>query len=269
MPAFDVISLKRAGSMYPQAEEPSRKIVFILGDIHGDMAALNWFINRQIRQSRHIRELASKCAVEAVILQCGDFAFFWPGEDNSEAIKNSVDFLRDGIVKIYWCGGNHEDWNVLDGLFPGGSAEAAANMKEVARGVWFARFGAVLELMPNLRVLFAGGAESHDMEGRVEGESWWRQEGISQEDMARLADIPGVDWVVSHTAPYYLDVGAEWQKRREPSRRELDAVFDKFRPQKWFFGHFHHYCHGTWEGCQWQGLNYLGGSGKSWERLCL
>lgn len=127
---------------------PDTKIVFILGDVHGDFALLNKFINKTIRLSRQMRAVADGGKLDIAILQCGDFAWFWPQFDNTGKIKNSVDFAKDGIVPIYWCGGNHEDWDRLDGLFPDGSEAARTNMVEVDKGIIFCRFGATLELAP-------------------------------------------------------------------------------------------------------------------------
>lgn len=240
------------------------KVIFVLGDIHGDMARLNYLINKQIRMNSRMRRLAEENEIEVMILQCGDFAFFWPGDDNSAAIKNKVDFLKDGLVKIYWCAGNHEDHDKLDSLFAFDSCEGFA---EVAQGVFFARFGAVLDVGA-IRVLFAGGAESHDKEYRKEGKDWWPQEGISESDLERLPDGK-VDWVISHTAPWYFEMPVAHGALPEQSRAKLDVVFDRYQPQNWFFGHFHQYRQGYYDGCDWTCLNYMGGGGRSWERICL
>lgn len=243
------------------------KIIFITGDVHGHFSALNAFINAQIRQNRRMKQLAEKTALEVMILQCGDFAFFWPGCDNSRSINNKVGFVKDGQVKIYWCAGNHEDHDRLDNLFKPDNKD---NFAEVAPGVIYARFGATLDLGAGARVLFAGGAESHDRENRVEGVSWWPQEGISKQDMDRLDAVPGADWIISHTAPYYLDVPLRGHLLPEPSRRMLDAVFDRYQPKYWYFGHFHNHCQGYYDGCDWECLDCLDiGRSKSWERVCL
>lgn len=101
--------------------EKIKKVVFVLGDVHADFPLLNAFIDREIRSNREMRSLAENCRaaeirMEILILQCGDFGYFWPLCDSAGAIKNEVDFLDLGHVPIYWCAGNHEDHDRLDSL---------------------------------------------------------------------------------------------------------------------------------------------------------
>ena len=78
--------------------EPYHKLVYVLGDIHGEFGALNSFINKEIRGNKQIRTLAANLKakgieLEVLFLQAGDFGFYWPGKNNSVAIKN-VSLLR-------------------------------------------------------------------------------------------------------------------------------------------------------------------------------
>ena len=256
---------------------PLCKLVFVLGDIHGDFGGLNSFINTHIRTSRAVRELAAQwqrrgAELEVILLQCGDFAFYWPGKNNSRAIRNQVPFIRNERVQIYWCAGNHENHDALDTLFPD---PLDTRLKEVAPGVWFARFGASLHLTPDITVLFAGGAESFDRAWRAPGETWWPQEGVSEGDMARLDTITRADWVISHTAPADFDL-TRWEHRlftseklREPSRDKLEELRLRFRPARWFFGHFHQAMSGCRDGCRWTGLSNIGSHARWWTKICL
>lgn len=256
------------------------KIVYIIGDVHGEFGELNAFINREIRQNRSMRAIAADwrargADLEVLILQCGDFAFYWPGCNNDRAIHNEVPFLKNGLVPIYWCAGNHEDFDRLDSLFTPESPASLDNIAQLARGVYFCRFGACLDLDEQTRVLFAGGAESADKSERVPHKSWWPQESVDSADLDRLAHVPRAELVISHTAPAAFDLesqlGAAWSFDRthlyEPSRHMLDEVLEKYHPRRWYFGHFHKAMRGRTDGCDWQCLNYLGGSGKSWEKL--
>lgn len=192
----------------------SRRILaYILGDVHADIVRLNSFIDEKIRKSPQIRVLAEDYEkggdeLRLFIFQSGDLAFYWPGYSHVGKINNRIDFLPGGHVPMYWCGGNHEDWDRLDRLFPEGSAAAARNIAQVDDCIYFCRFGATLELGGNLTVLFAGGAESIDKDHRLRKmrfdgapKIWWEQEGISEADMARLDNVSEAQWVVSHTAP--------------------------------------------------------------------
>lgn len=252
------------------------KLVYILGDIHGKFGSLNEFVNRRIRLHPAVRALAEDCRMKgrelAVdILQCGDFAYFWPGCSNKVVIKNHIDFLRGGRANIYWCAGNHENHDELDRIEKTGWSKPI----EVDKGIFYCPFGSTLELTPEITVLFAGGAESIDKEWRLEKmregypRIWWPQEEISESDMERLAAVPRVDWVVSHTAPtdfqFYMPFKPGW----EASRLALNEVLHRYRPKKWFFGHFHEFMKGNCNGTEWECLADIGGGNLFWECLKL
>lgn len=261
-----------------------RTLVYILGDVHGDIARLNNFINKYVREHPAVKMLAQDEAkggdeFRVIILQTGDMAFFWPHVNHAGMINNRIDFLHDKYVPIYWCGGNHEDWDQLDKLFPDGSIEAQSNIAQVDRSIYFCRFGAALKLTPDITALFAGGAESCDKQYRLHKmqmagfpKIWWEQEGISREDLARLQDIPRAEWIVSHTAPsafnLYPFLSRDYDSGighiDEPSRDLLQKVLEKYHPKKWFFGHFHMYMSGQTDGCHWQGLADLASREQSW-----
>lgn len=261
------------------------QLVHICGDFHGEWDRLNVFINQKIRQSKKVRALAAAYdELEVLILQCGDFGY-WPhlsplpeclrtgGRADlrrlEEAIRNQVDFLKDGQVKVYWTDGNHEDHDALDDLEAKHSGEAFLS---VMPGVFFAPFGSILTLVDGTRVMFCGGAESGplDIQDRVPGFSWWPQEGIDDKDMARLPDpqTACVDWIISHTGPHAFEIvgkGIEYRKNREPSKAYLDRILEDYRPKRWWFGHYHALRDGWNNGCRWMLLDRLGnGRGRKW-----
>ena len=246
----------------------TKQLVFVLGDIHGAFSRLNTFINKEIRMNKTVRTLANEIIaagdeLEVLFFQCGDFCFFWPGEDNSQAIKNRVYFLKDGLVKIFFCDGNHENHDALDELerqHPG------QPFIEVASGVYFATFGSVLTLVDGSNVLFAGGAESCDSRDRIAGLEWWPQEGIDDGDMAKLPPVETrISLVVSHTAPMSFKHNGLYVsgKLHEQSRHRLDTILNIYRPKMWRFGHFHDFYMATEHGCEWKCLDCID-SGDVW-----
>lgn len=259
------------------------KVIFIVGDLHGSFAPFNTLINNQIRENRALRAVGEIGELEIIILQCGDLAFFWPGQNFRGWIKNEIGFVRGGRVPIYWCAGNHEDHDHIDALFPAGSEADRTGIAEVDKGVFFCRFGATLDISSEITVLFAGGAESIDRDYRIRKMAsgypkiWWEQEGISSTDLARLANVPKADWVLSHTAPMAFDLkkqlGQSWIEPRDPyfnlSRHALDKVWEKYHPKRWFFGHFHQTMHGRHGDCEWLCLNYPQSGQQWWEKLIL
>ncbi len=262
------------------------KIVFILGDVHGDFAGLNTFINKKIRNSKALRKIAQEWQekgykFEIVIMQCGDFAYFWSGYGAKGLIKNQISFLSSGYVLIYWCGGNHEDWDQLDALFKTNPAADKTGIIEIDNSIYFCRFGATLQLMPDITVLFAGGAESSDKEWRIREmlkdptcpKIWFKQEGISESDLDRLDNVEKADWVISHTAPtaFHINLPKSTFDGHliESSREKLEYVRERYHPKRWYFGHFHHNQTGFTDGCQWQCLTYNESGEKFWETVYL
>ncbi len=247
-----------------------QQIVYAMGDIHADFNALNIFINKKIRNNKAMQMLAKDDELEIIVLQCGDFCFFWPPFDHSKAIKNKVSFLKDGHVKIYWCAGNHENHDMLDVLT---QRHAPETFIEVAAHVHYATFGSVLKLLDGTKVLFCGGGESEkqDKERRLQHErqtghrAWWKQEGIDAADMQLLPEEP-IDWVVSHARPLGVPLQSRTHHGKEASQSFLEEIRIKYSPTKWLHGHYHVYEETLYDGCEFICLNHSSSLGL-WYKL--
>lgn len=232
--------------------------IIVCGDIHCDWPPLNKLINKKKPD---------------IILQCGDYGW-WPHLNgnrlglsrkrwNQFGVKNHQNGVR---TKIFWCPGNHENWDSID--------EFGGKVFEIQDDIFCCPFGHTMELPTGETVLFAGGADSIDKLGRIEGHSWWPQELISQEEMDNLPDVK-VDIVISHTVPRTFMGIFQAQFRghvksygpHDPSTFALDLVFEKYRPKKWFSGHFHQHMVGEYLGCKWVGLDMPGHGGRWWIEL--
>ena len=237
-------------------------MILVTGDIHGDWGSLNTLINKKNPD---------------IILQCGDFGWFPHLHDIAEI--NRKRWNQYGIIaphtKIYWCPGNHENWDSLDKI----SKDNDGMIHELSGNVFFCEFGAVLTLPEGETVLFVGGADSIDKYYRTEGVDWWRQETISESDFYKLPDKGIIDIVVSHTIPEYFikefpnefpgtwltkDLGLKFE---DPSCKALNQVFDRYKPAYWYSGHFHREMSGTYKNCKWQGLSAPGFGDRWWTRL--
>jgi len=218
------------------------KNIIICGDIHGDWGPLNTLINKKKPD---------------IVLQCGDWGW-WPHYHNKFGlVSKTVRFNQYGVknkqndklTEIYWCPGNHENWDDLDKY---------KNLTELQEGVFYCPFGTVMNI-DGYNVLFVGGAESTDKQYRIEGISWWRQETISQKDIDKLPKNVNIDIVVSHTIPTRFFKYANFNHHKygritDPSCAALDIVFDKYKPKYWFSGHFHIYLKTYVDGCKWISL---------------
>ena len=92
---------------------------------------------------------------------------------------------------------------------------------------------------------------------------WSSLEQLTREETDRIleADHPDVKVVVSHTCPSSFDMSRlcnpHWggENKQEPTRIFLQEILEKYRPEQWFFGHWHGSETGEELGCKWRCLN--------------
>ncbi len=232
-----------------------RILVLVCGDIHGVWSYLNILMNRRRPD---------------VILQCGDMGY-WPNfhdvvSDGTGKKKWNLFGIRNRNTKVYWCDGNHENHLSLKKL---GNCSS-----DLGPETFYMKRGSTLRLSDGRNVLFFGGARSTDRECRHIGVDWFPEETISTIDLNDLPDEE-VDIVVSHTCPEEFDMGG-WEhttrgpvykdKLDDPSRKALSYILEKYRPNLWYFAHFHEYKEGSYIDCKWKCLNMANHTGW-WEWL--
>lgn len=205
---------------------PSR--VLLLGDVHGELGWLKVACRKAVEQN---------CSV---ILQVGDFGF-WPHYSRGrEFLKRAEDLLTFHGLTLWWVDGNHENHDWL-------------NLQTRVNGFW--EFGRIVHAGRGARwtwqgvtFLACGGAYSVDKPRRVEGESWWAGETITEADLVRCLDGPPVDVIVAHDAPWGAanvmgprTVGdKDSYPKSEANRRRVAALCDALTPDLLVHGHYHH-----------------------------
>lgn len=214
--------------------------VIICGDIHANWAELNKLIN--IKRPD-------------IILQCGDFGY-WPNFE-----KYDINKIKSKNTKIYWCDGNHENHWELKKLRKKGVVEVVPN-------VFYMKRGSVFTLPDAKNVLFVGGADSIDKRMRTVGRDWFPEEIINQSDVYNLPDLK-IDVIISHTCPEFLnkslDDGYGFNgKFMDPSQVALNYVWEKYKPNLWYFGHFHVYRIIEKHNTKFTALGYAGSSQRWW-----
>ena len=223
--------------------------VYAVGDLHGDWGRLNELINKKS---------------PSIILQCGDFGW-WPKLEVKKPVLYDMqkEWKLRGVkhksTHIFWCDGNHEDhWNLRDnvGLIDYGN-------------VHYQERGSTLILPDGRSVLFLGGAESVDRDQRILGIDWFPEELISSDDLdhALRFNLSKIDIVVSHTCPEEFDMTSNSFKINDPSRVALSRVLEKYKPDLWYFGHWHKHKKGQYLNTKWTALDYPGHGGVWWEML--
>lgn len=201
-------------------------VIVYAGDCHGNVDAVS-----------KIDMFADRIGAKTIV-QVGDFAYCWPGK------KVMSDYFskrsRQGNLSARWltCGGNHEDWDEIDALW---ELQGKPDIVTLGPDVSHVRRAVTLDL-GGVRHLFCGGANSTDREWRIEGQSWWKQEAPSREELLSFHDRLHEDKpevVITHDAPVRVDL---WRSGREHDSvaRGLDGALGEGYPNlKWYFGHHH------------------------------
>lgn len=197
--------------------------VMIIGDIHGKFANLETIVNYGFKQH----------SIEACIV-CGDYGI-WNDITHINLIPEY--YKLDVKVPVYFCDGNHDNHYFLDTFERG-------KIHKLLENLYFCAYGSVLTIN-NKNILFCGGADSIDKEQRILGKSYWDTEQISEEDQNFLPDVH-IDIVISHTCPNFIasilkipTCGLYINKYYDPSTKYLEDVYIKYKPEHWYFGHWH------------------------------
>lgn len=216
--------------------------VLIVGDIHGEFDKLRWIISKVNAHTK----------LDACI-QVGDYGI-WTDFSPSNIVKA---YRTKYEVPVYFCDGNHENHAALDQYERG-------KVHQLTDKLFFCAFGSTLTF-GKYTFLFCGGADSIDKSWRIPFKSWWATECISLEDLNYLPEEK-IDVVISHTAPQniadtlceQLDHGFKALKCEDISCSYLSRIHEKYKPVKWFFGHWHMPFYQTIEDTQYYGLDMLG-----------
>lgn len=226
----------------------------ICGDLHGDWASLNQLMTKKRPD---------------MIWQVGDFGC-WPRMEIQKPVLYGQQ--RPWILKglkvpvgttVFWCDGNHEDHEFLQ-LW-----QTAGQPTLFYDRVYYMPRGTMLKLEDGTSVLFMGGAHSVDQGERTIGFDWFPQENINYAQIDRALEHERVDIVVSHTCPEEFAPNNHAIKSDDPNRKALSAILHHFKPELWYFGHWHTFKQGTYEGTRWTCLDYPkhGTGGRWWIEL--
>lgn len=213
--------------------------IIVTGDVHGRFGHLNALINK------HKNNLD-------LVICCGDFGY-WP--NHNEGIHS----IKTHGIPILWCDGNHEDhWTLRDRA-----------SDEVAENVFYMPRGSTYKLDDGRIILFMGGADSIDKENRSIGIDWFPEETINHGDMQGLPDTK-IDIFVTHTCPkelYHTMVAYYEEKYLEPSNHALSELWQMYKPDLWFFGHWHYYKEGNLDNTKWYAMSCTESSTRWWRWL--
>lgn len=203
--------------------------IVLVGDIHGEYGTFRYDIKR-LHQ-------------DAYIIQVGDFgAGFHKEEYYKEELSHLNKVLEDKNCHLYVIRGNHD--------LP--SAFQKTNNPFDLPNITFLEDYSELELLGK-SILLVGGAVSIDRRFRHEGRTWWSDEEfvLKLEHEFPYKDRQ-YDLVVTHTRPgvcgafkgfdnitYWCHQDFDLKNDLIEESQKLDYLYEKTRPRKWFYGHFH------------------------------
>ena len=204
-------------------------MIYITGDMHGEEERL---------YDKQFKKLKSG----DTLIICGDFGFIW---NNSEEEKKLLEYLGSRKYNVCFLDGTHENFKLLDSykqtVWKGGLVHRiTGNLFHLCRGQIFR--------IEKLKILTFGGGESEDKEMRVEGESWFREEMPSHQQMADAIEnieyrMEAVDLILTHEPPMLIK-SAMLMKMGKPDRvNKLNGFLEEVNRccgyKHWYFGSMH------------------------------
>lgn len=215
------------GRAMPPASLEAFFLVYVTGDLHGDLERLKAPAIKRL--GRH-----------DTLVVLGDFGFLWTGDKKEQ---KALRWLGRRRYTLLFIEGTHDNYDLLAQYprqpYMGGQARAlGGQLYQLLRGEIYEIEG---------KKLFCfGGGESPDRLERTEGVNWWAAEMPTDQEMenaeAALAAAGWqVDYMLTHEGPDHL-LRFVQQHRVETNglARFFSRLAEKTQYKKWFFG-----CHHT------------------------
>lgn len=205
--------------------------IMVLGDTHGET---QWLIN--------MVKSAKRKGVNR-ILQVGDFGI-WTHEAEGHRYLDAVnEVLRSTGIKLYFLGGNHENWDHLD-WFEKNNAKTFHGHTHIRSHILYTgRVNRWVWGEKGSEKVFqaVGGAYSIDRAHRTVGKSLWLQEEIPERVVYGLEKAGRqADYLFTHDAPSCVPMGNLKPDAQSVEHRALmDRIGKATRPNLWFHGHYH------------------------------
>ena len=211
--------------------DPDPTVLMLAGDWHGNQTWVERVIAHAV--TRNVD----------TILQLGDFGY-WLDDLRTDEYLATIDTLLAATgIRLFWLDGNHEDHTrVADWA----DATRHPNVRYLRRGFRWQWWGKTW--------MSVGGAMSVDKRCRIEGESWWPQEELTDADVEYAQRDGGVDVIVSHDCPRGVDipgvgpdtkggVRGNWPPdillEAQQHREKLATICRATTPDWLFHGHYH------------------------------
>jgi len=206
--------------------------IYITGDKHGSFLPIFKMVEK------------NEINKEDILIIAGDAGYIW-NNDYIYKVETLEQVFRGTVVFI---DGNHENFDLLNGFevvewFGGRAHKLGERVFHLMRGEIYSIYG-------NNFFTFGGG-RSTDQDRRIEGESWWKDEEPTTEELEAgykklMENIDEIDYVISHETPEFAREFISRQKEIDEDyvlpynlEKWYNAVTEGKRFKKWYCGHMH------------------------------
>ncbi len=211
--------------------------IMIVGDWHGNTP---WALG--------VIKVAQKHSMRKII-SCGDFGIWTHREDGITYLDAMNAQLREQGTKLYFVGGNHENWDHL--LWHEEHSPRTYQGHVIIRSHIFFIPNGMFWKWNDKTFMGVGGAVSVDKDYRLAIEKeprtlWWPQEQLDDrvidliESKVKVTNLK-VDYLITHDCP----TNAPFWGRLKPDiesqyhRQKMDRLGRIVKPKWWFHGHMH------------------------------
>ncbi|QSB22128.1 metallophosphoesterase family protein [Curtobacterium sp. 24E2] len=221
--------------------DSSEELIVVAGDWHSDLVHLTHNVPRLLNAN-----FPDPKRQPTTLLHAGDFNITNGSRANKRFVQRAAQLASEREMRILITPGNHDSWSRLEAR-----AEFAAGQPvRLAGEVWALPRGYRFR-MGGRQVLSFGGAGSFARPPVREGNTWWRSEMPSADEVVTCIRLGGADIVISHEVPAGGSTRVDNLIDRSPlqnlvdreytelGRRRLCEVWDGVRPRLLFHGHHH------------------------------
>jgi hypothetical protein len=207
--------------------EPTR--ILVVGDTHG---ANHWLRAKVIPHA-----LANRCQR---IVQVGDFGFVWDNDRDAvdwEMSRLDLMLTRAGLL-LHFLPGSCDNHPMLTQL--AGRARRSAEGHYMLRpSIYYT--GRISDWQwRDVRFAAVGGVASSVQDGRIQGQSWWPEEQLSDAEVVAAQQVGAVDVLFTHDAPAEMPcVGLSPHVPTAGSRETMSKIGRALQPKLWTHGHYH------------------------------
>lgn len=201
--------------------------IMVLGDVHGQT---KWLVDRI--------KFAKKVGADK-ILQVGDFGLWTHEAEGHRFLDAANEVLRNNGLKLYFVGGNHENWDHLDWHEKCGAKDFNGHVFIRSHILYTGRENRWIWDGKTFQAV--GGAYSIDRNLRTVSKDLWLQEEVPERVVWKIENV-GLqsDYLFTHDSPSCVPYGNLKPDAQSTVHRALmDRIGKVTRPNLWFHGHYH------------------------------